>query len=494
VTPLRTALCALAMSACAAGAAGARELTPADFEMRAALTTERADGLHVVQIGESVLRAATTPQPYDLRIFNGAGEALPTAPLPGVVPAEPTRLPPAALNIAALPRAPEARERVLADFALRFERDREHTLLEVGPAVAPAPERPAALAGAAGPAGAAGGYLIDLRSLKGKQGDLMLHFAADAPDYASQVTISGSDDLVSWRPLVMGPLTRNRQLGEQVERSAFPLNDPPAFGRVLWPSAESPRLDSVLFAQRLAAVRVPLPRAALALVRGQAGQWLVDIPVGLPVARFVIHAPQPNQALRVELRCLYPGELAPARRHRLRGLSARSESDPWTICARDVEVIRADRGGEWIENPPIAIPGRPSQMELRVTDPKDYEGAPPVVEVEWVPVRLAFLARAPGPYVLAIGREGTDPGPRLDLPSVMLRNDPYGAAFPLAHLVQDAGGGQADAAQAASGAQNAVRAQARWRWMLWAVLVAAVLALAAMAWQLARRIGRSDAA
>jgi hypothetical protein len=76
----------------------------------------------------------------------------------------------------------------------------------------------------------------------------------------------------------------------------------------------------------------------------------------------------------------------------------------------------------------------------------------------------------------------------------MPSNDPYGAGFPTAHLVDDVGSGPQDATRGAAGAQSAVRAQLRWRWLLWAALLVAVLALAAMAWQLARRIGRSDAA
>jgi hypothetical protein len=359
--------------------------------------------------------------------------------------------------------------------------------LEVGPA--PVVQGPAA----ARPA-QAGGYLIDLRALQGKHGDLLLRFAGDAPDYASEASISGSEDLVNWRVLSTGPLTRNRQLGEPVERGTFELAAAPAFARVQWPGAEAPTLDSASFIERLPVAAAALPRAQVEPVAGADGSWLVDIPVGLPALRIALHAPQTNQALRIDMRCLYQPAQIHRRRHLLRDLSASSEPPPWTACGRGIEVFQVDRAGTLIENAPIAMPGRPIRIELKVSDPKDYRGAPPVVEVEWVPVRLAFLARGPGPYQLAVGREDTQDGPRLDAAGLLPHDDPYGARLPMARVSDIPGAAATGASSSSEGARRAARAQVRWRWVLWLVLLLAVGTLAAMAWQLARRIGRSDEA
>jgi len=359
-------------------------------------------------------------------------------------------------------------------------RDRDRTLLEIGPAPAGA---------TASESNEPGGYLLDLRSLKDTQGELQLHFSADAPDYANAVTISGSDDLVAWRPLASGPLVRNRQLGETViERASFGLSHPPAFARVLWPPGAGPRLDAASFRELVAAPVTPAPRTPLQLVALKDGGWLVDLPVGLPLTRIAIHAPLPNQAMRVDVLCPQFYAALPSRRHLLHELSDRTAPQPWFKCIGGLPVYRAERSGEWVENPPFAIPGRPAQLQVRVVDPKDYRGPPPNIEAEWRPVRLAFLARAPGPYELAVGHEAAEQGPTLNLIELLSHDDPAGTHLPSAQVGHAA---PADGTLAAMRAQQSARSEQRWRWSLWAVLLLAVAALAALAWQLAQSMRRS---
>jgi len=458
----------------------ARDLGTADFDWHASLTTERSEGLHQLQLGEDALLAAREPGLRDLRIFNANGEALPVASLPAAAPAEAGHGPPLALRMTPLPGSPQARDRALAQYAVRLVRDQDRTVLEIGPTTP----------GAATPGGPSepGGYLLDLRPLKDKQGELRLHFSADAPDYANTVTISGSDDLVSWRPLSSGPLVRNRQLGESViERASFGLSHPPAFARVLWPPGTAPTLDAASFRELVAAPVTPAPRTPLQLIALQDGGWLIDVPVGLPLSRIVIHAPQPNQAMRVDLLCPQFDAALSSRRHILHELSDRTPPQPWFKCMGALPVYRAERSGEWVENPPFAIPGRPAQLQLKVIDPRDYQGPPPRVEAEWRPVRLAFLARAPGPYQLAVGHEEAEQGPTLNLADLLSREDSAGVQLPSAQLTQAA---PVDAAPAAARAAQSARNQERWRWSLWAVLLLAVAALAALAWQLARNMRR----
>ncbi len=452
-----------------------RDLSAADFEWRASLATERGEGLHQLQLGQEALLAARESGLLDLRIFNANGETLPTAQLPAGAPAATEHGAPVALHMAPLPNSPQAQQSALAEYALRWVRDRDRTTLEIGSGAAK-PDQPRE----------PGGYLLDLRPLKDKQGELLVHFAADAPDYANTATILGSDDLVSWRPLASGPLARNRQLGDTVvERSTFELSHPPAFARLQWPAGAGPKLDGASFREQLPAHVAPAPRTALELAALQDARWLIDVPVGLPLTRIMIHVAQPNQALRVEILCPAYGTALPDRRHLLRELSNRTSPEPWFACARNIEVFRVDRAGEWVENSPIAIPGHATHLLLHVVDPKDYRGPAPSVEAEWLPVRLAFLARAPGPYQLAVGHEGAEEGPRLDLTGMLPREDPAGTHLPFAQVAQIA---PATAAQAATRATQMARSQARWRWSLWAVLLLAVAALAALAWRLARNI------
>jgi len=152
-------------------------------------------------------------------------------------------------------------------------------------------------------------------------------------------------------------------------------------------------------------------------------------------------------------------------------------------------VYKVDRDGHWIENAPVALQQRPAQLRLEVVDPKDYSGTPPAVELEWAPVRIAFLARAPGPFRLAVGRTGADYGPRLDIAALLASDDRSGAKLPAARIAREKEGAAGGAAQ---GKARSADIDLRWRIALWSALLVAVLALAGMAWRLARRMSASD--
>jgi hypothetical protein len=457
----------------------AHALVQDDFAYRVGLLTEQPEGLHSLSLGDDVLRAAATADLRDLRIFNAGGEALAIAALPALPPPEPDRGPLTAVHMVPLPPAPKAQERALAEFAVRLERDGSKTTLELSPGGE----------SAAGPSGDSGGYLMDLRPLKDKAGELALEFSADAPDFAGHVNILGSDDLVSWRVLAMGPLAHNRSLGNTVDRATFYLSRPPAFGRISWGYGSAPQLIGAGFTEHVPPVKAPLPRTRLALTISDAGGWLVDLPVGLPITRIAIRAPQENQSLRLDIYC--PTEERSRRPHlpHVRELAVREAPSPWFVCARGVGVYKVDSGGKTIENAPIALPLRAAELRLEVVDPKDYRGAPPVVEAEWRPLRIAFLARAPGPYRLAVGRADADPGPRLDVAALLPSDDPSGAKLPLARVAPGEPGTPTLPLSTAPRADQS----GRWRMGLWAVLLLAVGALAAMAWRLARQIKSSGA-
>ena len=203
-----------------------------------------------------------------------------------------------------LPAETEARESLLRAFALRVERDRERAVVEIGPL-------PPAATAAATPA--LGGYLIDARPLKDLKGRLVLSFASTADDYAGRVEIRGSDDLVFWRPLASGPLTRSRRLGEIIERNHFAINRPPAFIRVAWTSKDAPDIERAAVSRRCAA-SVTLPRAQLAATLSDDRRTLyVDVPEALPITRVLVRVPELNRVVRAQV---YRHDAAPSPRVR----------------------------------------------------------------------------------------------------------------------------------------------------------------------------------
>ena len=266
-------------------------------------------------------------------------------------------------------------------------------MVEIGPLP------PAATAAAA--TLALGGYLIDARPLKDLKGRLVLSFSSTADDYAGRVEIRGSDDLVFWRPLASGPLTRSRSLGEVIERNHFVLNRPPAFIRVSWTSKDAPDIERAQFLEDVAA-SVTLPRAQLAATLSDDRRSLfVDVPEALPITRVLVRVPELNRVVRAQV---YRHDAAPSPRARRIHVGPRRIEEHWQPIG-SVEAFRMLRDGVEIEGAPLAIPVRTDRLRFDFSAPLD--GAPPSIEAEWRPGRVIFAARAPGPYVLAVGHPDT---------------------------------------------------------------------------------------
>lgn len=452
-------------------AAAAQAERPEDFAYRIHL--DAAPGLNVVALDETIYRAASTHDLRDLRIFDGSGAALALARLP----APPARPGPARdVLMVALPADAPERDRMLADFKLRIERQGDRSVVELTPAAAPAATPPDA-----------GGFLLDARSLRNVDGELQLQFAADAPDFAGVINVLGSDDLFNWRPIGGGALVRNRRLGDTIERSTFPLTRVPSFVRLVWPDKQAPRLASARFVERPAAPA--LPRAALAVVRAEAANsWFVDVPAALPVVRIAVRAPVENVAVRVRV---FRYDDAPATARVRPALRPRRAPERWIAEGGARDVFRLQRDGQWIESAPFALSARTTQLRIDALDGAGFGDALPIVEAEWQPQRYVFAASAP-PYLLAVGRDDKDlkHGPTLDLRAVLPQDDPAGITLPVARA---AVAPVASPGSATSGAEGSARETSRSRYVLWGVLCVAVAALAFMAWKLAAQFKRAPA-
>jgi hypothetical protein len=135
----------------------------------------------------------------------------------------------------------------------------------------------------------------------------------------------------------------------------------------------------------------------------------------------------------------------------------------------------------------LAVPVRTDQLRFDFSEPLD--GAPPSIEAEWRPGRLIFAARAPGPYLLAVGRRDTPVGPALDARSVLAADDP--AAVRLAIATVEVGSSAVTAQQQRA---HRIASEARWsRYLLWGVLILAVGGLAWMAWRMSVQLRQTGA-
>ena len=463
---MKRTLAAFTLAGAAATSSQAAESPrPEEFRARFPLANV-VEGLNAVELTEPVYRAAVHRSLNDLRVFNAQGEALPFAVLPPA-PQSPPDVRLIDLALTPLPAQQVARDAALQAYALRFERDRDRAVLEIRgePAAAPANSE-------------VGGYLVDARRLKDTKGRLVLVFAPDAPDFAVRVDVSGSEDLVNWRVLATGPLARERRLGgEAIEKNRYELNAPPSFLRVGWKGSPAPQIGAARF-EELTPVVVALPRAQLTVTLGNDSRSLyADLPPALPTERLYIHLPEVNMSERVSV---YRHVADPAPRSRHLGLLPRRAPEHW-VHAGTVDVFRVMHGGVEVEGDGLAL--RVPTDGVRIDASRAFSGALPKVEAEWRPARIAFAARAPGPYRLAVGHEGAPPSPSLDLRALLAPDDATGVKLPAARVEAPS----ADATGPA--AAERIAAQAHWsRILLWSVLGIAILGLAWMAWRLAAQL------
>jgi len=202
----------------------------------------------------------------------------------------------------------------------------------------------------------------------------------------------------------------------------------------------------------------------------------VDVPPALPIELLYFKAQAMNETFRMQV---YRKEVDPY--HSRPRLLARSRNDRWMPLG-EVDVMRIMRGGAEVHGEPLPFNGTTDRLRLSpVGTTTDYF---PVVEAEWRPARIAFVAKVPGPYFVAIGHTDAKAVPPLDLRAALPGNDAVGATLPLARV------GTGSAEQLASRADSEQRNQriatrAQWsRYVLWAVLLGAVAALGWMAWRL----------
>src|SRR5262249_55800548 len=129
------------------------------------------------------------------------------------------------------------------------------------------------------------------------------------------------------------------------------------------------------------------------------------------------------------------------------------------------------------------------QLRIDAVDAVGFGETLPIVEVQWLPERFLVAASEPGPYLLAVGNDSSDlkPSPALDTRSVLPLDDAPAMHVPVAALVE----GPLPEGAAEQKPQRIAQAASWSRYVLWGVLLAAVLALGTMALRIATQLKRA---
>lgn len=426
--------------------AHAAELTPEAFGYGTVIVTEGGAALYALRLPAAVYQRSTRTDLGDLRVYNGAAEAVPHAlrtPL-----AEPAaEAPGTSLPLFPLPKPTSTGE---APLDVRIERD--GTLVRIRDAAATVDATPAA-------------WLADASGVRQPLATLELAFAGTAP-LATRIDVAASDDLREFRPVAARvPVVRTRMGGRELSQLRIDL------GRLKAKYLRIAGSDGTLPAPlEHVAVRAPNDAtdaqrehliAAGGRVEGR-GEYVFELDGAYPADRVGVELQDDNSVLPYEI-------------------DARAAADrDWRRLGAGT-AYRLVQDGVTATSPAIAVTSGPyRRYRIRAVGNAPL-GQPPRLRVEWRPAEVVFAARGHGPFMLAYG-SGTAPP----------------AALPIASLIPGHGTDRTVEPARAIAGQNvqlagpaALEPQADVRqWGLWGVMGAGALVLGLMAARLLRQQSR----
>ena len=433
----------LAIAALLAGPALAE--TPADYAVRLPVATVAGAALQRLAVPAAALVAVQEAGLADLRVFNGAGVAVPMALSDGL-----GRSGRQTIALPALPILGRPGVLQLSGVTVAIDADRTARVASVAGTVS-------------GGETVVLGVLFDTRAVALPAASLQLD--ADLPAMQPVTfTVEASEDLKHWQPVAEKTLYRAAAPpvgGEAIALDGAALKD--RYLRLRW-SADAPLVAPVTvraatLALTTAADRLPQPRVSIVRPHAEGGRVLT-FALPFAVAPVSLDIGLPGQA-----------DLLPVR---IYGRNDREQ--PWTqIGAGTLFRIKARH------NDPISLSG-PAYRTIKVEADAGTPGfaGTPAIALAFAPVEIVFLANGQPPYTLAAGRKGAT-----------------SSALPLATLIPDYRAGSVEALPAATVAEAATipalvdataSAGLSARTMaLWAIILVGTATLAYMVRRLMRR-------
>lgn len=420
-----------------------------DYRQHLPLTLSGEGPWYRVELPMAVYYAAEHGDLRDMRVFNGQGQAMAYALLPGQ---RESRDEEQEHGVRWFPLYGDTEQGGVP--RLRVQRNTDGTLIELSDEQPTQTQRQLR------------GWLLDASAIDAPLVRLNLNWSGGEEGF-QRFTIEASDDLQHWRSWGDGQVARLSFADERIDQRQVELPGEPArYLRLLWRSPQqAPQLDVVTLRSRRQASS-PAPLVWSEPLEGKAGadehyQW--QLPQALPLERLRIALDEPNT-------------LAPV------WFTARTrEQEPWQALASGV-FYRLPQEGREARQDELALPGWPvRQLSLRVDARGGGLGSQaPRLQLAVRATQLVFLARGEPPYQLALGRAGAGSA-ALPITTLIPGYQPERlAALPKAEVAVDALQVSAPAASAA--------APRNWqRWGLWALLLVGVAMLALMAASLLKK-------
>ncbi len=457
-------LCCAALVSCVAAPDAAEDLSPEDFALGLPLTHDAARPYVAVTLPPLVYRTVTSPALADLRVFDADGNVMRHALV----------LPPARAAQAASPQDGDVHHLPLFPVYATPPRGGATTRLEIA-------ADGSLVASSAGPPDVPSdvtAYVLDAAALRSTRARLTLA-AAPSADSVVPYAVDGSDDLVTWTPLVArARLVRLAHAGRAIVRDHVDVDvGQRRYLRLRWLApAQAPRLEGVV--ARVLPPPVDRPLEALELAPEVAGADTLVFDAGGHFAlRELALEAVPNQ--------LFTGRLE----------TATSDDGPWRRLGEDT-WFAFDVAGETVRTPPQAnAAARVRYVRFVASDGSRFvDGGPlPALRFGYRAHELRVLAGGRPPYLLAFGSSAVQ---RADAPPP-LPAPPGTGSGPGNDTAALIGTGSLGAPRTLGGTARLapVPEPLPWRRIaLWGVLVAGVAGIGVLVWRLLRELERDDGA
>jgi len=451
-------------------------LKPQDFAYAVPLQFEGQDALYQATLPLSVYQNTVRSDLGDLRVFNAQGEVVPHMLRQ---PERSSTSQPVLGRLAYFPLQGAA-DAGLDQLSVSIKRNIAGTLIDISSNAKTvdigrnAKTDDIGSTAKAAASSRLAGYLLDASALKQSVQALELEWTSGRENFVGKLHIESSDDLQHWRTVVRDAPLASLQFGGHSllqKRVEFPALRAKYF-RLSWPQAQQP-LQLTGISAELAGTRIDTPLSWLtvrgSMVADKAGEYQFDLGAHLPVQRIRIALPQMNTLVQAAL------------------LSRARAEDNWRPVSSTL-LYKLQHSGQDLNNPDIAVSGTHRYWLLRVEQNSGGLGnGVPDLQAGWQPHQLQFVTRGSAPFQLAYGSSEIKP-----------------AEFQMQNVLPGAGQNQAELKiqLAQTGAQIALAGPARlnpaplplpWKkWILWAVLGAAVLLLGWMAYRLVKQMESHD--
>lgn len=463
MTVKRIALFAVlvAAAALAANAPHAAD-APGDYAVQRQIDAPAGGALLRLALDADVYRALRRADLGDLRVFNAAGEALPIARLPAE---RSERSHSARITLTPLPVAEAAGGATAGGTHIAIDQRGGDTRVRVDVGAGTT----GVAVGGAAPAAVPPRYLADTQAFGRAVHAIDIPLPAGTR-FEGRLRVEASADLADWRTLAAdavvlvvgdgdGRLARTR-----IELAGSAGGTAARYLRLTWLGA--PPTPAPAEIELIHRESPPPERQWLALAGSAGGDKLAYLSPGLfPVdAARLQPAPGSNDVIAVQL------------------ASRSGVAAPWRLRATTVGY-RLEQAGGVRESPPARFPMTRDPLWQVTPLRPELAGAPPQLELGWLPEEIVFVARGAGPYVLAVGHPDRPPA-WLPIDTLVPGHGTATELVPaLARLVPGA------APPAPVDRPTSILEPGR-HWWLWAALVAGVLVLGAMARGVWREVGK----